>query len=45
MRGRESSIAGQCYWCGFHGDAMVVLEERLGEEMMIKKLNGRFLIY
>jgi hypothetical protein len=48
MRGREreSSIAGRCYG-DFGGDAiyMVVLEERLGEEMMKKKLNRRFLIY
>jgi hypothetical protein len=30
---------------GFGGDAMVVLEKRLGEDMMKKKLNRRFLIY
>jgi hypothetical protein len=46
MRGRERELDRRpCYWCGFGGDAMVVSEERLGEEMMIKKLNRRFLIY
>jgi hypothetical protein len=46
MRGRERELDRQpmlwwfWWWC-----YMVVLEERLGEEIMKKKLNRRFLIY
>jgi hypothetical protein len=45
MRGRERARSPAGDMVVLAVIAMVVLEERLGEEMMKKKLNRRFLIY
>jgi hypothetical protein len=44
MRGREKARSPAGAIGGFGGDAMVVLEERLGEEMMKKKLKVPYIL-